>query len=189
MGFILGTLGPGDQATVRNLQGPIITTLRSAAASVRSGAADNQCQLWFGDSSQGFKAQLAGQLSRFASVINTTPITINCEHWKRRDADTFAAAHQPTGGWNAYTNLTTAQGQGFTITLDLSFSTAPTYRPNPLVAGDTKFQTLVHELSHLVIGTDDHAYGPVPCRGLAISNSNQGKNNADSWGYFVEDLR
>ena len=190
MGFILGTLGPADGAIIRNLQEPIINTLRKAAEDVRKGRADNNCLLWFGDSTAPWKNELGLMLSRFASVVNTTDITVNFEHWLERDPGTRASALPPTGGWGNYTNLTRAQqGRNFTIFLDRGFSSVPTYRPTAHTASNTKFKTMVHELSHLIIGTDDHARGPIRCRALALGNSAQAKANADTWGYFVEDLR
>ncbi len=190
MGFILGALGPADAAIIRDLQEPIVNTLRKAAEDVRKGRADNNCLRWFGDNTAAWKHQLALMLSRFASVVNTTDITVNCLHWRERDPDYGAWALEPTGGWNNYTNLTRAQqGRNFTIFLDRGFSSVPTYRPTAHTASDTKFQTLVHELSHLIIDTRDHVYGPIRCRARAVSNSAQARVNADSWGYFVEDLR
>ncbi len=48
MGFVLGTLGPGDGNVIRALQQPIITTLRRGSDRVRNGTADANCTLWFG---------------------------------------------------------------------------------------------------------------------------------------------
>jgi hypothetical protein len=189
MGFTIGALGPADQAAVRMLQHPIVSTLRTAAMDVRKGSADERCRLWFGDVSAAWKTELATKLNKFASVINTTPITVNCENWREREKGTVASALRPQGGWNTYTNLGVALTQGFTVNLDMGFSRLSTYRRVKDQASDTKFQSLIHELSHLILGTDDHAYGPISCRALALGNSAQAKTNADSWGYFVEDCR
>jgi hypothetical protein len=70
----------------------------------------------------------------------------------------------------------------------VSWNLAPLFRPNDQPAG-SMFQTLVHKLSHLVLGTDDHAYGVADCLKLAQHDPLSAKKNADSWGYFVEEFR
>ncbi len=58
----------------------------------------------------------------------------------------------------------------------------------PSTGTDTKFGTIVHEVSHftVVAGTDDHAYGQSSCATLATNNPSQAIDNADSYEYFVE---
>jgi hypothetical protein len=64
---------------------------------------------------------------------------------------------------------------------------------------DSAFQTISHELSHLLMGTKDHpwnppnakpkCYGETKCLALATGNDARAQSNADNWGYFIEDLR
>jgi peptidyl-Lys metalloendopeptidase len=56
----------------------------------------------------------------------------------------------------------------------------------PLVGHDSKAGTIIHELSHLVGGTGDKAYGTVNCSALAKSNPGKAVRNADSYEYFAE---
>ncbi|MDJ0642491.1 MAG: M35 family metallo-endopeptidase [Erythrobacter sp.] len=68
--------------------------------------------------------------------------------------------------------------------------------PPPRVAANgwhqSKFNTLVHELTHLLLGTDDvvgatgDAYGTQRASQLAAANAGQAENNAENWGIFVE---
>jgi len=53
---------------------------------------------------------------------------------------------------------------------------------------NSKFQILVHELSHLMQGTLDNAYGYHKTMTLAESDSNSAKVNADNWAYFLEEF-
>ena len=53
--------------------------------------------------------------------------------------------------------------------------------------------TIVHELSHRELGTDDHRYGDDggklgPSSGAGALTVKQAITNADNWGYFVADL-
>lgn len=53
---------------------------------------------------------------------------------------------------------------------------------------DSKFGTLVHEMTHAVVGTKDLAYGVDNCLYLAKTNPSQAVMNADNYEYFVETL-
>jgi hypothetical protein len=53
--------------------------------------------------------------------------------------------------------------------------------------------TIVHELSHRELGTDDHRYGDDggklgPASGAGALTEKQAITNADNWGYFAADL-
>jgi peptidyl-Lys metalloendopeptidase len=58
----------------------------------------------------------------------------------------------------------------------------------PATGTDSQFGTLVHETSHfnVVASTDDHVYGQVGCKNLAIANPANAVDNADSHEYFCE---
>ncbi len=53
---------------------------------------------------------------------------------------------------------------------------------------DTNWGVLIHEASHLVAGTRDHAYGPVAAQILAKEDPARAAENADNYEYFVETL-
>ena len=194
MGFVMGALGPSDRAIIAKLQPEIVTTLRKASTAVRTGnqGAPALARQWFGDDSPVWMAQLSSSLNRMASIINTKDIAISFSGLKQRCGGEFAAATVPRGGWTDYTNedspLTASEGRNFTIHLNLSWNAAPTYcaRGRP---GDSKFQTLVHECTHLILDTDDDCYGVPMCEIAAATNPAVAKKTADNWGYFVEQFR
>ncbi|MCX7685235.1 MAG: M35 family metallo-endopeptidase [Acetobacteraceae bacterium] len=53
---------------------------------------------------------------------------------------------------------------------------------------DSRFGTVIHELSHLVADTEDFAYGPRRAEALARENPGLAVRNADNLQYFVESL-
>lgn len=53
---------------------------------------------------------------------------------------------------------------------------------------DTHWGVLIHEASHLVAGTRDHAYGPQAAAILAKEDPERAAENADNYEYFVETL-
>lgn len=53
---------------------------------------------------------------------------------------------------------------------------------------DARFGVIIHEISHLVIRTGDHAYGPAAARALAERDASLAATNADNFEYFVEHL-
>lgn len=53
---------------------------------------------------------------------------------------------------------------------------------------DTHWGVLIHEASHLVAGTRDHAYGPQAAAILAKEDPDRAAENADNYEYFVETL-
>lgn len=85
----------------------------------------------------------------------------------------------------------------YSISLSNHWMRMPSYAmglPSAWTGGD-KFECLVHELSHAVLGTVDVAsaggrvaYGGNLCRALATGNSVRALTNADSWGFFVEEF-
>ena len=53
---------------------------------------------------------------------------------------------------------------------------------------DSRFGTVVHELSHVVADTEDFAYGPRRAEALARENGGLAVRNADNYQYFVESV-
>jgi hypothetical protein len=185
MGLIAEGLGPSDQAVVSKFGTEIVRILRKASEAVSKGEASERSRIWFDDDSADWVKDLATKLDRFASIINTKPIHIHGSHIKKRKKGTYAAAQRPASGWKPYTQMTSAQGQDFNIRLDVRWNTTPMYRMGQ-GSRDSQFCTMVHELSHLILDTEDYAYGEEKCQNLAPADA---KRNADNWGYFVEEFR
>jgi peptidyl-Lys metalloendopeptidase len=51
---------------------------------------------------------------------------------------------------------------------------------------DTKYGTLIHEVTHEVAGTKDHAYGQTSCKNLAQNDPGKAIANGDNYEYFAE---
>jgi hypothetical protein len=192
MGLTANGLGPSDQGIVKSMGPEIVSQLRDVSAKIRVG--DRHSQIWFGDSTAQWITQLRTKLNRMASVINLKTIEIHGTARNQRDKKNFAAAYEPAAGWRDNTAnvggrgfITRSQGQDFEIELDFKWNSSPKYRV--ITNYDSKFQILVHELTHLIIHTEDEAYGSIKCRALAITSPQRAKRNADSWSYFLEDFR
>jgi len=56
----------------------------------------------------------------------------------------------------------------------------------PASGTDTKYGTLIHEVSHEIASTKDHAYGQTNCRNLAQNDPDKAIENADNYEYFAE---
>lgn len=189
MGLVAIGLGPTDQQIIRRLEPEVIRTLRNASALILRGQGRQESQQWFGDQGQPWMASLSRDLNKMASILNTKPIEVHGVNWKERDPHTTAAAYQPRQGWGNYTGMTRAQGQNFEIELDRAWDGRPLFRPGN-TPGVSKFHTMVHELTHLILGTDDvsPAYGVVNCLNKA-NTPPAAKRNADNWAFFIDDFR
>jgi peptidyl-Lys metalloendopeptidase len=62
------------------------------------------------------------------------------------------------------------------------------WRASASLAYNSQPGTLIHEATHFddVGATDDHRYGDVACRGLALAEPDLAVNNADNYEFFVE---
>jgi len=192
MGISCSGLGPSDQQLVGKLGPEIIRTLRKASTEISPG--DPRSVRWFGDASNTWTQQLKNNLNRMASVVNIQQVKVHGQQWKQRARGTSAAAYRPASGWRDNTAVvgrtsfvTRSQGQGFNIALDNEWNTSPTYRTGATL--DSKFEILAHELTHLILDTEDEAYGGPKCETLAAHSPARAKKNADSWGYFIEEFR
>ncbi|MBW2481058.1 MAG: hypothetical protein JRF38_13810 [Deltaproteobacteria bacterium] len=196
MGFaVLG--GPGLQSKIKGFEPEILNALNEAANKVKNGQASTECQRWFGDASSGFASRLEKVLRQFCSIINTQKISVNFASLKDRDRYENAAAYSPKSGWDEYINMTKVQGQELTMHINEAFARLPIYcNPDPATTvGQSQFETVVHELSHLILNTDDivhngnTAYGATAARNLAAADANNAKKNAENWGLFVEEFK
>ncbi len=192
MGFKLVGLGPSDSANVLQLSPEIITTLRKASTAIAKGGGTVESQKWFGDVSRPWMQSLAQQLNRLASLINLQDIEVRFSALGDRDSSEFASASRPKCGWKNLTAghgfMSKARNQNYLITLNENWTNSPLYRPLRQPT-DSKFQTLVHECTHLFLNTDDDAYGVRECEHTATRNPVIAKKTADNWGYFVEEFR
>lgn len=152
---------------------------------------------WFGRNDVTFAKKVAVKVSAMRMVLKNGCISLR---W-RPDQTFFGASNRvkdhPDGMMsgnqkqrvNAMNSLK-PQSASYSIELTGKWKELPNYSTG---AADTwtlqdKFQVLVHELSHSVLDTGDHGYGPVKCRALAIKKPNTAYRNAENWGYFIEEF-
>jgi peptidyl-Lys metalloendopeptidase len=57
-----------------------------------------------------------------------------------------------------------------------------------LTGEDSRFGAVIHEMTHLAAGTQDHVYSRPAARTLALKQAERAANNADSYEYFCETL-
>jgi len=174
------------------------------------------CYFWFGTMNSTFIAKLKRTLYRMASIINLHPIYIReimPEFSKRRTA----TALKPLSGWRNNTEniltgaidegafITRSENEMFNIYLDQQWNAQPQYSAcnarhfrqkstrishQACTANhNSQFQSLVHEITHLLIHTEDYRYGYERSLNLALGSSNHAWRNADNWGYFIEEFR
>ena len=188
---------PYSKTLLASISGQVLSALATAAERVRSGKADTACNRWFGDATPEFKRALARDLLRMRSQINVRSIDVGftdrTERANRGNAAAYAAKRRI-----GFADALPGPGNDMSIVLDLNFKRLPKYLPkNGDLVDNTdyhqsRFETLVHELSHLLMGTNDEvhdgetAYGARAAADLAGADPDSAKNNAENWGIFVE---
>ncbi|NCB07743.1 MAG: hypothetical protein EOM73_06235 [Bacteroidia bacterium] len=190
MGFNLSGIGPIDQKILREFENEIIKVLRNSSALIKRGECKQTSFKWFGSSTEDWMKILSTNLDKMASIINTKDILVSQANLKKRDTRENAAAYRPNSGWETYTNMSKAQGQNFTIKLNSAWEQLNKYSP-PNTHVQSKFQTMVHELTHLILNTDDvpPPYGETNCLNKAKTKPLDAQKNAENWGFFVENMR
>ena len=128
-------------------------------------------KLWFDthyDPKNKTKQQLFNQIKfgwiKIHSVFKSRVINIDCS---KRNGDYFAYVYLKDGKYLIY--------------LGKHFWNASLY------GRDSKAGTIVHELSHEEMYTDDHKYGEIKAKDLAKNAPLKATGNADNWEYFAED--
>jgi Lysine-specific metallo-endopeptidase len=194
------------QLLVQPLTSPLMSALEEAAKRVDNGQANAACARWFGDTSAAFKKDLARDLRRMRSAINVKSITVGFMELDQRDVDTNAAAwndkqrHVDLGDSFNHTGTNAFGQKRAMVYINLGFRGMPTYLQRlgdgTIDAADgyqSKFETLVHELSHFLLGTRDKkltsgnaAYGAKRAVKLVAQDPAKAKSNAENWGIFVE---
>ena len=130
-----------------------------------TGALNALSTEWFGTFDSGRYTTVRQHYSDSGSVIAGQQLTY----------DLTGSGCQP--GWYAYTYKGTRK-----VWLCSGFWSAGA------TGTDSKFGTLVHELSHAVSSTDDLAYGQTNARNLANTKPADAIRNADNHEYFAEGL-
>jgi hypothetical protein len=188
-------LSPNDQSSVNIIWAEMMRTLDKP---VNMG---QKIDRWFGNAvPAAFRNDMPRVLRKFRSSMNLCTITLCCSTLDDRDIDTFGAAYHNNGagGFAAIMTFNPATQPSLRLELDSLWNTGIEIYKTP-TDRDSGFQTIAHELSHLLLATRDHpwappavkpkCYGEPKCTTLATNNDVRALTNADNWGYFIEDLR
>lgn len=188
---------------INQFSGQFLEALEVAATRVDNGSADAACLRWFGDNSAPFKKDTAKTLRKLRSVVNIKTIRVSFQALATRNTGENAAAwndnsrHLNLG--DSFSHVGTHGGITSEVYLNEAFSGQPSYLAklgdgtiDDTFWNQSKFETIVHEVSHLILGTADEtyhgrtAYGAKRAAQLARRRVNRAKNNAENWGIFIE---
>jgi len=175
---------------------PVLKTLTACVSRIRAGQASNALFRWFGDNSPAWTQDALRRVDKMRSVSNLQSITIGFEWLGMRGANVNAAAY-PNSVPSIVPAAKVNTAQGMQLNLDEGFNRLPNYLPltptgivNTTGFYQSKLNTVLHELSHAILGTVDApvgaCYGAQNARQLATNNSAAAKLNAENWGIFIE---
>jgi len=186
MGFNITALGVQSSKVVIELSPKILDACSKAQTELAAGRGLTEVGRWFGTTPP---ATIKTKVGKLRSFFNLNAITLHFATLTKRGTN-VAAAFRPSGGWDDYTNVTKAQRTTFEMYLNSAWEEKPVWSTGPLQTAGAggKFKTLVHELSHLALNTNDHKYGAANCVLLAASDAAKALDNADNWGFFVEEF-
>jgi hypothetical protein len=187
MGFYTKALGPESQKIVTQLSPKILDACSKAQDELAAGRGLTEAARWFGTTPA---ATVKTKVGKLRSFFNLNAITLRFAGGPDERGEDTAAALRPSQGWSDYTNVTKAHNTSFEMYLNSDWEQMPLWSTQPLqTAGDGgKFATLVHELSHLCLNTEDHKYTAQKAVLLATNSPNLAIENADNWGFFVEEF-
>ena len=129
-------------------------------------ASDQFYKKWFGQYTASRFSTVLANFDTIASTLESDDISYNC------------AGPSCQSSWYAYVY----PGGAVEVFLCQQFWNAGTS------GVDTRWGTVIHEISHEVASTDDHVYGQTSCQTLASNDPDRAIDNADSYEYFVEDI-
>lgn len=200
MSLDVSGLPDGVRQQIDGFDTEITEILQRARDQVHSGLASAKLTLWFGGADAQTRNEIRDKLAKLRSFV--LHHTVRCAYRLDRPAGENALAEGVKGGLlgknvialnSAQRVLGSEKDWGAIGTLNLSpnFANLPNYANGAVSAfgGQDRFETVVHELSHIVLGTGDDAYGGTAARALATTDAAKARNNAENWGLFVEDFR
>ncbi len=180
-----------DQETVTTIWTEMMRTLGDPSN------LNQRITTWFGAGCPAqFRTGMPRVLRKLKSCMNLCNVTLMCCPLEDRDVNTYGAAyHNIDGGFAEIVNFNPATQPELNLEIDSKWNIGIEMYKTP-VNRDSAFQTIAHELSHLLLATKDEpadgggkCYGEAICRNLATNNDARARTNADNWGYFIEDLR
>lgn len=194
-------LALSQKTVVKSLEVDMLSALQKTRGKIAAGQASAALTRWFGANSTALANSVKGKVARMRSVLlNRTSKCLDGE--KSRPAGTNAEAlGYDTGLFDG--GISEADRVARMLDDDDSIHIGPNFKSLPRTAsgaasgwtGQDQLETLLHELSHIVLGTDDEklddnattAYGSANARLLAVQSEARAQNNAENWGFFIEE--
>ncbi len=149
-------------------------------------------ETWFGAADDAARKELRKRAKLFDLALRTRPITFVRRksyeiHYVDKQVDPLGATEDETHSNGTYGYVWSAgnhTGGGVRVILYQK----PFDEPCPY---EGIAQTMIHELSHKFLGTDDEpvgggpdVYGVAACKALAKKDPKSARNLADCWGYY-----
>jgi hypothetical protein len=139
------------------------------------------------------------KVTKMRSMLNAQPIECKTDQ-QGGDANENAASTFTVGGvfgGNASTRVAKVTDTTGFVRIGPNFKNLPATASGAASGwvGQDKLETLLHELSHYVHDTDDEllndgskAYFAENARLLVTQSVARAKNNAENWGFFIEEV-
>jgi hypothetical protein len=164
--FDAKTCSANERASVNEAFATARERAAEALQVARNNPNDPRLIRWFG---QGQQPRVVEVLTAVVRQLDTPDFTIGCA------SSAYCVQRQPM----AYTSHN-----------DRLVGFCAGFFRSALTGEDSRFGTVIHELSHLAAHTQDHAYGRTNARALANAKTgNRAADNADTYEYFAETLR
>lgn len=160
----LGICTPAQFAVIDEAFAEAGAAIAQAVAQLNGNPGLPELRIWFGTTPAKFIRRNLGAMG--ARVAQGRPAQTACNDTRRCSAGTFAYAIPSTGA------------MGFCPAF---------FRAGPR-GQDSRLGVVVHEVSHIAIGTRDARYQPMAVRQLGKDEPATAAMNADSYEYFVETL-
>ncbi len=184
---------------------PVLETLTECVNRISQGKANAAIFRWFGTLDPNDIGVIRDKTMKMKTQFNLQSIDIGFSALARRNRNENASAAN-----NIASQLNPRILEGlaanderlgfFPIEINEGFARLPKFLPklaNGIVSlaapGQSQLNTILHELSHAIIGTEDEqlahgqtAYTARNARDLANRFPRRAQNNAENWGIFIE---
>ncbi len=186
---------------VKGLEDSMLNALQKCRDKVAGNKASDAMTRWFGANSPALANQVKGKVARMRSVLNNRSVKCLNGEKTRPATENALATHYPTGLFDD--TIGESDRVARMLDTDDSIHISPNFRNLPKTAsgvasswaGQDQLETLLHELSHIVLGTKDEklddntttAYGGENARLLAVQSAARAQTNAENWGFFIEE--
>jgi hypothetical protein len=193
------------QKQMKGFADEIPKAIQKARDTVSGGSAGAKMTLWFGAADKATQIEVRDKLSKLRSYMMNQ--MIKCQIGANRPLDENALAEHVTGGLaggdgiNSLQRVKSGLFDGANVGIlnfSPNFPNLSAYATGPVSTfdGQDQFQTVIHELTHIVLGTTDerlnggaNAYTGANARQLATESADKAKKNAENWALFVEEYR